>query len=617
MSAPTNDAAGMAPSHSSEFRFRRFLNWFPLGLTYALLYMGRYNLTVAKTSLSQGQKLMTNEDFGVIFAAGTFVYALAFMLNGPLVDRIGGRKGMLIAAAGSMFSNLAMGLYLNHVMASGLGADAPLRLIFSVLYAANMYFQSFAAVSIVKVNAHWFHVKERGGFSGIFGTMISSGIFLAFTVNGWLLDLAASLWRDKPTQWIVFIAPAALLGLFFFIELFLLRDTPAKAGLSDFDTGDASSGDTSETPLPTAEIFKRLFTNPIILTIAGIEFCTGVLRNGVMHWFPIYAKEVWALPKTHVLINGSWENLWIIGAMFGVAIVSGFIASRTKGSTRAWLIVFGVLAFLAPFIQGGWGGLLMVAGVIGGNVAGWVSDLFFQSRRGPAAGGLYVLTALATVGMVFALAPPTNVVAWADEKSGLKEGDRVVSIAGKDVAGWADLRTAVVCWPSDCQGSAWDAEACVCSTQAKTPVEKAPASTTIPARVVRGGQEVSIDLPDPAPKQRAGDQRALKARPVLPMSAFWMGALVFLISLCVIGTHGLLSGTATMDFGGRKAAATAVGMIDGAVYLGTALQSLSLGYITGRNWAYWPPFLVPFAVLGFVGCLLIWNAKPKPRGGGH
>ena len=52
---------------------------------------------------------MTKEDFGVIFGAGTVVYALAFLLNGPLVDRIGGRKGMLIAALGSMVANLAMG----------------------------------------------------------------------------------------------------------------------------------------------------------------------------------------------------------------------------------------------------------------------------------------------------------------------------------------------------------------------------------------------------------------------------------------------------------------------------------------------------------------------------
>ena len=31
--------------HSDAFIRRRFLNWFPLGMTYAFLYMGRYNIT--------------------------------------------------------------------------------------------------------------------------------------------------------------------------------------------------------------------------------------------------------------------------------------------------------------------------------------------------------------------------------------------------------------------------------------------------------------------------------------------------------------------------------------------------------------------------------------------
>ena len=105
------------------------------------------------------------------------------------------------------------------------------------------------------------------------------------------------------------------------------------------------------------------------------------------------------------------------------------------------------------------------------------------------------------------------------------------------------------------------------------------------------------------------------ASPVLPINPFILGAIVFLISLCVIGTHGLLSGTATMDFGGRKAAATAVGVIDGFVYLGTAVQSISLGYITSTNWGWWPPFLVPFGLVGFLLCLRIWNAKAGK--GGH
>ncbi len=263
-------ASEPAINHTAAFRARRALNWFPLGLTYALLYMGRYNLTVAKNSLGE---LMTKEEFGWIFGVGTVVYAFAFLINGPLVDRIGGRRGMLIAALGAAVSNAAMGVYLHSVVSSGHAADAPLALVFSVLYATNMYFQSYGAVSIVKVNAHWFHVSERGGFSGIFGTMISSGIFLAFTVNEGLLQLAASIWEgSSPSRaWIVFAVPALLLATFWLIELFLLRDRPGQAGHADFDTGDASSGE-DEKPVPTLELFKRILTNPIILTVAFIEF---------------------------------------------------------------------------------------------------------------------------------------------------------------------------------------------------------------------------------------------------------------------------------------------------------------------------------------------------------
>src|SRR6266403_4555885 len=93
--------------HGGWFLSRRFINWFPLGMTYAFLYMGRYNLAVSKNALGS---LMSNEDFGLIFAAGTWTYALSFLVNGPLVDKIGGKKGILIAALGSSLANIMMGV---------------------------------------------------------------------------------------------------------------------------------------------------------------------------------------------------------------------------------------------------------------------------------------------------------------------------------------------------------------------------------------------------------------------------------------------------------------------------------------------------------------------------
>ena len=52
--------------HSEAFKRRRIWNWLPLGLTYAFLYMGRYNLTVSKNAFGE---LMTNADFGTILAS--------------------------------------------------------------------------------------------------------------------------------------------------------------------------------------------------------------------------------------------------------------------------------------------------------------------------------------------------------------------------------------------------------------------------------------------------------------------------------------------------------------------------------------------------------------------
>jgi OPA family glycerol-3-phosphate transporter-like MFS transporter len=93
-------------------------------------------------------------------------------------------------------------------------------------------------------------------------------------------------------------------------------------------------------------------------------------------------------------------------------------------------------------------------------------------------------------------------------------------------------------------------------------------------------------------------------------SAWIVGSTAVLISMAVIGVHSLMSGTAGADFGGRKATATCAGITDGFVYLGSGLQSFSLGYLTGRSWLWWPFFLMPFALLGGILALKIWHDLP-------
>jgi OPA family glycerol-3-phosphate transporter-like MFS transporter len=332
--------------HSREYRQRRFLNWFPLGLTYAAMYMGRYNFNIVKDDIGKWYHL-DKAEMGLIATAGFWTYGLSVALNGPLADRIGGRKAILIGALGAALLNLAIGLmFLN-------GLTAKLLVSMSLLWSLNMYFQSFGALSVVKVNSTWFHVKERGVFGGIFGIMISSGYFFATTVGAWLLATF--------TNWtVIWTVPSAAIFAMFLVDLFLVRNRPSHAGHEDFDTGDGSNAHHAEDhPLPLRELAMKVVHSPVIVALIFAEFCTGFVRQGVMLYFTEYLSEVYGVTKT---VPGA--------TVFGTPLT---LFGKSVG-----LYWFTGIAF-------------MFGGIFGGLLCGWMSDKLFHSRRPPVAFVFYLV----------------------------------------------------------------------------------------------------------------------------------------------------------------------------------------------------------------------------------
>jgi OPA family glycerol-3-phosphate transporter-like MFS transporter len=387
-------------AHARWYMVRRFINWFPLGMTYAFLYMGRYNLTVSKNALGS---LMSNEDFGWIFGAGTVAYGVSFLVNGPLVDKIGGKKGIIVAAVGASLANILLGVLTYLVVANHWKIN--LVLAFSIIYSTNMYFQSYGAVSIIKVKAYWFHVRERGVFGAIFGTLISFGTYFAFdwgqaivtmakaNPNGplsWLQRVIQSVFAvdTKPVDasWAVFFIPAAILLLWALLDWWLIRDTPEEAGFPHFDTHDASSGQ-MHVELTTLDLLKKVFTSPLMLLISAIGLTSGVLRTGIMNWYFLFAQEV---------KQPGWE-----------------LCLKEYGG---WLPLPG-LSYnpenAAGFFQHNWGLLLCLFGIVGGFAGGFVSDKLFQSRRGPPTAMLCGIMFLLTIVMAVWLYSSPLVVGFA------------------------------------------------------------------------------------------------------------------------------------------------------------------------------------------------------------
>jgi OPA family glycerol-3-phosphate transporter-like MFS transporter len=95
----------------------------------------------------------------------------------------------------------------------------------------------------------------------------------------------------------------------------------------------------------------------------------------------------------------------------------------------------------------------------------------------------------------------------------------------------------------------------------------------------------------------------------------WVAAACLpLLSIFVNGAHGMIGGAASMDFGGRKAAATAAGLFDGMQYLASSFVGLGMGYTLDRwGWKAWQFVPIPFAIVGALLMTRIWNATPKGR----
>ncbi len=327
----------MAQKHTWRFRFRRAVNWLPFGATYAAMYMARYNLSFSSKDLSD-QFGWSKAQIGAIISAASLLYGLAAIFNGPIADRLGGRRAMLIGAIGATVFNLAFGLgaYLGF-----LGTGPPLLAYLGTVWALNSYFQSYSALSLVKVNSAWFHVTERGIFSAIFGSIIQSGRAAVFAL------MTTALVAGLPWQWKFFL-PAGVVAVFVVLTYLCVQNTPKDAGFEDFDTHDATSGDTGAITL--RYVAHKVFMSPVALTIAAAEFCTGLVRKGFEEWFPRYMQEV--------------HHLSLSSPVF-------------KKNAAA----------------------VVIAGVMGAFAAGLLSDKFFKNRRPPVAflGYLLQVASLAVV----------------------------------------------------------------------------------------------------------------------------------------------------------------------------------------------------------------------------
>jgi len=330
--------------HPPGFRARRGLNWTFVGLLYTSFYTCRYNFAIANKSISD-EFGFTKGQMGTIITTALFAYACGQIINGLLTDRIGGKRAMLIGAAGTVIMNILFGF----------ASFAGMLSLFLLIRGLDGYLQSFGAPGMVKINAAWFAKTERGRFAGIFGFMINAGRFLINTFGPALLAgfVFLGLWHVPPLHWRwLFWIPAGIAVLAAVTMAFIAKETPQQAGFPPVDE-EHIRGD--ETHASIATVFKAIASNPVIWVVALAYGCTGAVRQGIDQWVFRFMQEV-----HHFDLHD---------------------------------VRFKYLGVLIPFVASA-----------GSLISGYVSDLVFNGRRAPVAAGLYFLEA----GIILAAAQFTS-----------------------------------------------------------------------------------------------------------------------------------------------------------------------------------------------------------------
>jgi OPA family glycerol-3-phosphate transporter-like MFS transporter len=396
------------------FGARRVQNWMLVGLLYSFFYMSRYNFSAIAPDLMQVFGWTKHEHLSVFETVLPFIYGTSVVINGPIADRFGGKRAFLFGAAGVVVMNGLFGAFSGLVLAPAVwgGADGKtivtpasfaagfdatsIAYAMAAVWAINGYFQSFGALSIVKINAHWFHLRERGTFAAIFGVLIRFGLILSFSGCPIIVNYL-------PWQYAFWI-PAVCVLVLFFLVLFLVVEKPEDAGFPALDTGDAVVDDGGAARPNVLLVMKKVFTNPVMLTIAVGSMMIGIVRRSIIDtsWMPAYMREVHHVGKVDLVYQFTTTGMAVAGILGGFAL--GWASDHVFGGRRAPVVVIGFggmivcLALLWAFdaaALGPWGGALgivLISFFINGahGMIGGAASMDFGGKKAAAtAAGLF------------------------------------------------------------------------------------------------------------------------------------------------------------------------------------------------------------------------------------
>ena len=267
---------------------------------YIGYYICRGNLSAAFPLLEQ-EFGYSNTQLGLIVSLSEIAYAVGKFINGPLADRIGGRRIFLVGMAGAVFWNLIFAL-------SGT------LTAFIVVWCCCRYFLSMGWGGLAKTIGSWYSSDKNGRVMGAISVSFQFGGAIAALFAGFLVSMGVS-WQG------VFVYPAIALSVIGVWAFFASKGTPsdvvpgaiavegesAKKQLADY-------GDDESPAVMT--ILKTLIKMPIYRQLLVFSFLTTLLRSVFLIWTPKFLFDIGQGASAAILKSAVFPLLGVAGTLF-------------------------------------------------------------------------------------------------------------------------------------------------------------------------------------------------------------------------------------------------------------------------------------------------------------
>ncbi len=287
-----------------------------LGIGYVGIYLCRKNLSVAMPML-QEHFHATKAEVGGVASFGTLAYAAGKVINGPIVDALGGRLGFLI-------SIVVVAIF------GAVGAFAPSLTLLAFAYGVNRFAGAAGWGGMLKLVPSWFPLSRAGTVVGVLSLSYVLGGVLATLLARQIVGYGGS-WRavmGLPSVVTIVIAIACAI----FVNPGPL--TTDSGGASDIDRHSTGRG----------QDILGLLRMPQFLVTCALSFTVTLMRESFNTWSVDFLVSVQGGHSS--LATASLQSIGFDLAGLVSIFLAGIAYDRVGPSRRRYLM-FGSLALLA------------------------------------------------------------------------------------------------------------------------------------------------------------------------------------------------------------------------------------------------------------------------------